>query len=70
MIFAAEVWTTFLVDGFVAGRWKIAGTPKQAVLELLPFKRLARSDKATLVDEGERLVRFYYPESKTHGVKA
>lgn len=70
VIFSAEVWTTFLVDGFVAGRWKIAGTPKQALLELLPFKRLAKSDKAALVDEGERLVRFYYPESKAHGVKA
>jgi winged helix DNA-binding protein len=70
VIFAAEVWTTFLVDGFVAGRWKIIGTPKQAVLEVLPFKRLPKSDKAALVDEGERLVRFYYPESRTHGVKA
>lgn len=70
VIFAAEVWTTFLVDGFVAGRWKIAGTQRQAVLELLPFKRLAKTDKAALVEEGERLVRFYYPESKTHGVKA
>ena len=70
VIFSAEVWTTFLVDGFVAGRWKIAGTPKQTVLELLPFKRLGKSDKAALVDEGERLVRFYYPESKSHGVKA
>jgi len=70
VIFSAEVWTTFLVDGFVAGRWKIAGTPRQAVLELLPFKRLAKSDKTALVDEGERLVRFYYPESKTYGVRA
>ncbi|HKY52579.1 MAG TPA: winged helix DNA-binding domain-containing protein [Candidatus Limnocylindria bacterium] len=70
VIFSAEVWTTFLIDGFVAGRWKIAGTPKQAVLELLPFKRLAKSDRAALVDEGEKLVRFYYPESKTHAVKA
>ncbi|MGH2491631.1 MAG: winged helix DNA-binding domain-containing protein [Candidatus Limnocylindria bacterium] len=69
VIFSAEVWTTFLVDGFVAGRWKIAATPKQAVLELLPLKRLAKSDKNALVDEGERLVRFYYPESKAHGVK-
>ncbi len=70
VIFSAEVWTTFLVDGFVAGRWRVVGTPKQAVLELLPFRRIARSDKAALVEEGERLVRFYYPESKTHGVKA
>jgi hypothetical protein len=70
VIFAAEVWTTFLVDGFVAGRWKIAGTARQAVLELLPFKRLAKSDRAALIEEGERLVRFYYPDAKTHGVKA
>jgi hypothetical protein len=69
VIFSAEVWTTFLIDGFVAGRWKIASTPKQAVLELLPFKSLAKSDKSALVDEGERLVRFYYPEAQTHGVK-
>jgi hypothetical protein len=69
VIFSAEVWTTFLVDGFVAGRWKTSGTPKQALLELLPFKRLAKSDRAALVEEGERLVRFYYPDSTTHGVK-
>ncbi len=70
VIFSAEVFTTFLVDGFVAGRWRISVSPKQAVLELLPFKRLARADKTALVDEGERLVRFYAPESKAHGVKA
>jgi len=70
VIFSAEVWTTFLVDGFVAGRWKIAATPRQAVLELLPFTSLAKRDKAALIDEGERLVRFYYPEAKAHGVKA
>ena len=70
VIFSAEVWTTFLVDGFVAGRWTIGATKKEAVLELKPFKKLARADKAALVDEGERLVRFYYPESANHGVKA
>ena len=70
VIFSAEVWTTFLVDGMVAGRWRIAGRPKEAILELLPFKRLARADRAALVEEGERLVRFYYPDSATHGVRA
>lgn len=70
VIFSAEVWTTFLVDGFVAGRWTIGATKKEAVLELKPFKTLARADKAALVDEGERLVRFYYPDSARHGVKA
>jgi hypothetical protein len=63
------VWPTFLVDGMVAGRWTIAARPKEAVLELKPFKKLARADRTSLVDEGERLVRFYAPESKTHGVR-
>jgi hypothetical protein len=69
VIFSAEVWPTFLIDGFVAGRWAIAVRPKQAVLELKPFKPLARADRAALVEEGEKLVRFYAPDSKTHGVR-
>ena len=69
VIFAAEVWPTFLVDGFVAGRWTIEVRPKEAVLELRPFKRLARADRAALVEEAEKLVRFYAPESKAHGVR-
>ncbi len=70
VIFSAEVWTTFLVDGFVAGRWTIAVRQKEAVLELRPFAKLARADRAALIDEGERLVRFYAPESRSHGVRS
>lgn len=70
VIFSAEVWPTFLVDGFVAGRWSIAVRPKEAILELKPFKPLARADRTALLEDGEKLVRFYAPESKTHGVRA
>jgi hypothetical protein len=70
VIFSAEVWTTFLVDGFVAGRYKLNATKKDAVLELQPFKPLRKSDKIALVDEGERLVRFYYQDHANHHVKA
>jgi len=70
VIFSAEVWQTFLVDGFVAGRCRLASTKKEALLTLEPFKPLRRADKAALVDEGERLVRFYYPETPTHAVRA
>ena len=70
VIFSAEVWTTFLVDGFVAGRYRLGATKKEAELELLPFKPLRKTDRAALVDEGERLVRFYYPEHANHHVKA
>ena len=69
VIFSAEVWPTFLIDGFVAGRWTIAVRPKESVLELKPFKPLARADQAALVDEGEKLVHFYAPDSKTHAVR-
>lgn len=70
VIFAAEVWPTFLVDGFVAGRWTIAVRPKEAVLELKPFKPLTQAVRTELVEEGEKLVRFYAPESRVHGVRA
>ena len=70
VIFSAEVWTTFLVDGFVAGRYRLASTKKEALLELLPFKPLRKADKTALVDEGEKLVRFYYPNTPRHEVRA
>lgn len=69
VIFSAEVWPTFLVDGFVAGRWTIAVRPKETIVELKPFKPLRRADRAALVEEGERLARFYAPDSRTHGVR-
>ena len=70
VIFSAEVWQTYLLDGFVAGRWTIAVSPKEAVVELKPFTRLGPADRAALVAEGERLVRFYAPEARVHGVRA
>jgi len=69
VIFSAEVWPTFLVDGFVAGRWTIAVRPKETILELKPFGKLSRTDRGALVEEGEKLARFYAPEAKTHGVR-
>jgi winged helix DNA-binding protein len=69
VIFSAEVWQTFIVDGFVAGRWTIAVRPREAVLELKPFAPLKRADRAALVAEGERLVRFYAPDATTHVVR-
>ena len=69
VIFSAEVWQTFTADGFVAGRWTIAVSKKEALIELKPFVKLGRAVRAALVEEGERLVRFYAPDAKTHGVR-
>jgi hypothetical protein len=65
-----DVAQTFLVDGMVAGTWTVVRKGTVAVLELSPFRRLARADRTALVDEGERLVRFIVPEARAHHVRA
>lgn len=44
----------FLVDGFVAGTWRLDGD----VIRLEPFERLRRSDHAALSAEAQRLREF------------
>lgn len=70
VIHAAEVEPTFLVDGTVAGIWRFVGRGTEAVIELRPFGRLTRGDRAALGEEGERLARFMAPDARTHGVRA
>jgi len=55
---AARVRATFLIDGFVRGAWKIEKARKTATLLIEPFEPLSKEDRNTLIDEGERLVRF------------
>jgi hypothetical protein len=49
---------TFLVDGFAAGTWRIAGDGKRAKLELEPFAPLPKHTRDALAEEGERLLGF------------
>ncbi|GHO92497.1 hypothetical protein KSF_025450 [Reticulibacter mediterranei] len=49
---------TFLVDGFVAGAWKIERGPTSATLAIHPFNPLASDVQAELQAEGERLMRW------------
>ena len=55
-LFRANLLTpaTFLVDGFVAGTWKI----ERGKLALEPFGRLSKKTKDELAREGEKLVQF------------
>lgn len=55
---AARVRATILVDGFVAGAWRIEKTRKSAALIVEPFAPLASRDRDALAEEGERLLRF------------
>jgi hypothetical protein len=66
---SARVLNTFLVDGFVAGVWKIERAKKSAALVIQPFEPLVEADQAALVDEGERLLRFVEDKTETTEVR-
>jgi hypothetical protein len=53
-----RVISTFLVDGFVAGTWKVERKKDMATLVIMPFATLPKRVRDELADEGDRLVRF------------
>lgn len=66
---AGRVRSTFLVDGFVRGAWKIERAKKSAALIIEPFADLTDSDRAGLIEEGERLLRFIEDKAETFEVR-
>ena len=55
---AGRVRATFLVDGFVAGTWKIEREGGAARLGIEPFEPLPKGAGEALDEEGEGLLRF------------
>jgi hypothetical protein len=64
-----QVLPTILVDGFVAGTWKVTGTRKTATLAVSPFAPLPAAAKAELTADGESLARFLQPEAARFEVR-
>jgi hypothetical protein len=64
-----QVPATFLVDGFVAGSWKIARARSAASLVLTAFEPLSRKAKADLTAEGTSLLRFVESDADTAEVR-
>lgn len=58
-----RVLATFLVDGRVAGTWKIERKGNRAALLMDPFVKLSARAAAELSDEGDRLARFVEPDA-------
>ncbi len=66
LIFHTKVpqsFPTFLVDGAVAGTWKLDG----GRVRLTPFGRLTRATRRELGEEGERLAAFHADDSRAGG---
>jgi len=60
---------TFLVDGAVAGRWRVERAKTAATLVLEPFEPIPRRFRRELAHEGERLVRFLEPAADRYAVR-
>jgi hypothetical protein len=66
---APQSFATFLVDGAVAGTWRVERTKDKAALLLEPFEPIPRAAERELRDEGERLVRFHEPGAVSYAVR-
>ncbi|MBI5311309.1 MAG: AlkZ family DNA glycosylase [Actinobacteria bacterium] len=61
---------TFLVDGFVAGAWKVDRKSKRApaTLEMTPFDRFSRSTEADLQTEAQKLIQMLEPDATEYRI--
>ena len=66
---ALRIAATVLVDGFVAGTWKLQATKKAAVLTVEPFATFAARVKKDVLAEAEALARFAEPDALSVHVK-
>ncbi|MGH2943986.1 MAG: DNA glycosylase AlkZ-like family protein, partial [Solirubrobacteraceae bacterium] len=64
-----RVRATFLVDGVVAGTWKVELQRGVATLLVAPFGAVPARAVQPLTAEGEELLRFAEPEAKDHAVR-
>jgi Winged helix DNA-binding domain len=62
-------WSAFLVDGFVAGVWRLARDRKAATLTVRLFQDLPGPTRAEVAEEGERLLAFLAPDAEPREVR-
>jgi hypothetical protein len=58
-----QVLAAFLVDGQVAGTWKVERARTSAALVMAPFLALPRATQAELITEGKALLQFMEPDA-------
>ena len=62
-------WAPFLVDGFLAGTWRLVRDRRAATLLVQPFAPLAAADRTALEEEGARLVELLALNAQTRAVR-
>ena len=60
---------SFLVDGAVAGKWRVERASRKATLVIEPFEPLPRGARRDLPDEAARLVRFHEPDAASFATR-
>jgi hypothetical protein len=60
---------TVLIDGFVAGRWRVERTRRRSRLFIETFDALKPSAREPVEEEGARLLRFFAPDSTDFDVR-
>jgi hypothetical protein len=58
-----------LVDGFVGATWRIAKTPKAAVMRVACLDPVRKGERAALEEEGSRLLAFLAPSGAAREVR-
>jgi hypothetical protein len=64
-----QIRATFLVDGRVAGTWKVERTRRIATLVLEPFGRLTKAARKDLEREADALLGFIEPEAGSRAIR-
>ena len=60
---------TVLVDGFVGGRWRVTRQRDYAMLSIDAFSRLTSATRTAIEVEGERLLRFFAVDARSHDIR-
>jgi hypothetical protein len=64
----ARALATFLVDGMVAGSWRLERVKSTAAIVIEPFAPIAKTAQRALAEEADRLVRFLDPDATGYDV--